>query len=259
MDVYSDLYVRTNFINTDIDYLFNTEILEYDLRRAGLSLIKQFKLLPQSKIDSLSKMDKDPCNKEIGMLQKDKKFADRLLECFTEARRMFFEANDIQKHEIVSIKKDAIFLTRRKCETTVFGELDFRIKNQYLGYLRLNRIEFYYKDPNTVLDVKGLGPDVYLYHTDYMLDFIKDMISMAIYSPRQVLVNYFTKFILDYRKHNLAYGYYRQMDHSNFYVVIDDEVGPMNILDIDDGEDVTLDITYNYINYLIPMVNIFVA
>jgi len=257
--MYSDLYVRTNFTNTDIDYIFNSEIREYDLRRAGLSLIKQFNLLPQSKIDSLSMMDKVACNKEIGMLQKDKQFADKLLECFAEARRLFFETNEIQTSEIVSIKKDAIFVHRKKCDNTVFGELNFRVKNQYLGYLRLNRIEFYYKDPNTVLDVKGLGPSVYLYHTDYMLDFIKDVISMAIYSPRNVLVKFVTDFIKDYRKRNLMYGYYRQMDGSNFHVVIDDEVGRMNVLDVDDNEDLTLDITYNYCNYLIPIAAIFVG
>ena len=43
-----------------------------------------------------------------------------------------------------------------------------------------------------------------------------------------------------------------------FYTVIDPEVGRMNIRDIDDNEDITLDITYNYFNYIVPIVNIFV-
>ena len=91
----SNLYERTLYLNKEIDYLFNCEIREYDLKSAGLNLIKYFKLLPQDKIDYLDKMDKEARNKEIGMLQKQKEFDKQLKDAFTEARRMFFDANNI--------------------------------------------------------------------------------------------------------------------------------------------------------------------
>ena len=40
----SKLYERTLYLNKEIDYLFNCEIREYDLKSAGLNLIKYFKL-----------------------------------------------------------------------------------------------------------------------------------------------------------------------------------------------------------------------
>ena len=251
----NELYKRTNYLNKEIDYLFNCDIYEYDLASAGLSLIKEFKLADDKTIHSLEQMDKEPRNKEIGMMQKDKQFARALLECFTEARHMFFEANHIQEYEILTIKKDAVFVVGRKCEHSRIGKyLNFRIKNQYLGYMHLNGKEFYFKDPHSDLDVKGLGPDVLYYHGDYILDFIKDVFCMAIYSPRKKLIEFITRFISDYRHRNLAYGYYRNLDSESFYTVIDDEVGRMNIKDIDDNENVNLDITYNYFKYLIPIV-----
>ena len=39
----SSLYERTLYLNKDIDYIINSEIREYDLKSAGLSLIKEFR------------------------------------------------------------------------------------------------------------------------------------------------------------------------------------------------------------------------
>ena len=256
--MYSTLYTKSNYLNRDIDYLLNTDIREYDLRSAGLSLIKYFKLLPDKDIAYLDKMEKEPRNKQIGLIQKNKEFARCLLECFSEARRMFFEANQIQDSDVLSIKKDAIFIVGKYCHNNVFGDLEFRVKNQYLGYMLLNKKEFYYTNPNTDLDVKGLGSDVLAYHGEYMLDFMRDVFSMSIYSSRESLISYITDFISDYRNRRLSYGYYRNLDVGNFYTVIDEEAGRMNILDVDDSEDVNLDITYNYFNYILPIASIYI-
>ena len=254
----STLYERTNYLNRDIEYLLNCTIREYDLKSAGFSLIKQFHMLPDKTIQYLAKIDKEPRNIEIGMLQKDKGFAKALLEAFVEARKMFFEANSLEDKDILTLKKDAIFVIDKTCHDNIFGELEFRVKNRYLGYMYLNKKELYYTNSSTPIDMKGLGEDVLTYHGDYMLDFIRDVFTMAIYSSREEIIKYITDFISDYRNNRLAYGYYRNLDAGMFYTVIDPEVGRMNIRDIDDNEDITLDITYNYFNYIVPIVNIFV-
>ena len=254
----SSLYTKGLYLNKEIDYVLNCEIREYDLKSAGLSIIKQFNLLPQKTIDQLEKMDKEPRNKEIGMIQKDKVFAKSLSEGFKEARRMFFEANGLEDYDILSIKKDAIFVVKKRCDNNIIGHLQFRVKNEYLGYMYLNRKEFYYKNSSNPIDVKGLGLDVEYYHGEYMLDFLHDIFSLAIYAPRVSLIKYLTDFISDYRNNKLAYGYYRHLDESNFYEVIDEESGILKIKDVDDSVDVKLNITYNYFNYLVPIVNMFI-
>ena len=254
----SSLYTKSLYLNKEIDYILNCEIREYDLKSAGLSISKQFNLLPKKTIFYLENMGKEARNVEMGMLQKDKGFAKALSEGFIEARKLFFEANDLEDYDVLSIKKDAIFIVKKQCTNNVIGHLEFRVKNEYLGYMLLNRNEFYYKNSSHPLDVKGLGKDCEYYHGDYMLDFIHDIFSLAIYAPRISLIKYLTDFISDYRNNRLAYGYYRHLDETNFYDVIDDESGLMRIIDVDDNEDVKLDITYNYFNYLVPIVNIFI-
>ena len=41
MGLRTNLYERTTYLNKDIDYLFNIDIREYDLKDAGFSIIKQ--------------------------------------------------------------------------------------------------------------------------------------------------------------------------------------------------------------------------
>ena len=252
----SKLYERTLYLNKEIDYLFNCEIREYDLKSAGLNLIKYFKLLPQDKIDYLSKMDKVERNKEIGMLQKNKDFAKVLKDAFTEARRMFFDANNIEDYEVLSVKKDAIFIIRKLCFNNTFGDLEFRVKNQYLGYMHLNNKEFYYTDPETPLDVKGFGADVEYYHGEYMLDFIRDVFTNAIYCSRLDAIRELTKFVSAYRHKYLDYGYYRMLDEEMYYDVIDDGER-FKVKDVE-SDDVNIDITYNYFKYIIPIACIFI-
>ena len=47
---------RSNWFNPNIQYLFDEEIIEYDIRDAGFSLIRQYKLLSPDKIQELGAM-----------------------------------------------------------------------------------------------------------------------------------------------------------------------------------------------------------
>ena len=252
----SDLYERTLYLNKGIDYLFNCEIREYDLKSAGLNLIKYYKLLPESKIESLEMMDKESRNKEIGMIQKDHDFAKALKCAFTDARRMFFDANNLTDFDVLAVKKDALFILRKLCVNRKFENLEFRVKNQYLGYMHLNNKEFYYTNPGTQLDVKGFGADVHYYHDDYMLDFIRDVFTNAIYCARRDTINQLVRFIRAYKNKYLDYGYYRMLDEDMYYEVMDGDER-FKIRDIESDE-VDIDITFNYFKYIIPISCIFI-
>ena len=255
MGLRTNLYERTTYLNKDIDYLFNIDIREYDLKDAGFSIIKQYGLLPADKIDYLSKMDKTNRKIEIGMLRKyNKTFSDNLSKGFIEARKTFFSANDLTDDDILSVKNDAIFVIKKHCQGQ-FGELDFRIKNKYLGYLYLNRIEFYYSALNDTVDIKGIDNDLVELHKEYMIDFFKDLFSMKIYSERKVFVKFLTDFIKAYRRLDLELGYYRELSQESFYsIYLDGEKSLIKDIDSDEG----LDITYNYFKYLVPIASIFI-
>ena len=47
------MYEKDLYINENNPYLFNTDIFEYDMKDAGFSLIKEFKLLDKKNIAQL--------------------------------------------------------------------------------------------------------------------------------------------------------------------------------------------------------------
>ena len=57
--IMDDLYLKDSFINDNIPYLFNANIIEYDMKDAGFSLTREYKLLSDSMIEKLDKMDKE--------------------------------------------------------------------------------------------------------------------------------------------------------------------------------------------------------
>lgn len=98
------LYKSDTFINDNIFYLFNKTIYEYDIKNAGYNLSRAYHLLPESKLEELGRLKKERRTIEIGKIQRsDKEYKERLMKAFEEARRMFFEVNNIKTFEIHSI------------------------------------------------------------------------------------------------------------------------------------------------------------
>ena len=95
-----NLWKHTLWKNPKIKFINNAEIIEYDMKNAGFSLIKKYKLLPENKIDELEKLGNrvNPIDKkffkrkrdeEIGKLHRDNKaFSTALNYSFELARRI---------------------------------------------------------------------------------------------------------------------------------------------------------------------------
>ena len=262
----NELYKRTLWINKNIEFLFDTEIIEYDIHAAGPSICREFKLLPESLLDEIDKMDKKSKNIKIGLIQrKDREFAKKLQNGFITARKWFIESNEISEDDIVSIKKDAFFIARRNCTKVDFGNIHFRSKNFYSSYFRLNKLEFYVSTSKHIIDIKGLGQgksleEIKELHEDYMLSFImKFCLYKEVGIPRDDVAIKIAKFIRRYRNKELPIGYYRELGFGNAYKVFDPELNRYIFLS-DIGEDVdltNLDISTNYLNYIVPLASLY--
>lgn len=258
------LYKRTLWINKNIEFLFGTSIIEYDIHAAGPSLCKAFKLLPSHVLEELDKMDKKAKNIKIGLIQRrDKVFAKRLSDAFIEARRWFLSSNQLDEEDIVSIKKDAIFVANRTCSHTKFDVVVFQGKNIYTSYLRLHKLEFYLHTQEHRIDVKGLGQgdalkEVLRLHGDYMLSFLMDFCKMReLEVKRSVACHHLASFLTQYRKKELPLGYYRELNRTNSFRVYNHGLHDyVYIADTDQAEDV--DITFNYLAYIVPLVNLYI-
>ena len=226
---------KTTWMNPNIQYLFNDEVIEYDMRDAGFSLIKQYHLLPSEKILELERLGKGvERHITIGKLQRDdKEFSKRLLDKFAEVRAIFISANNITDNDIISVKKDAIF-TIGTCNRLKFGNVEFSEKNRYTSYIRfpdINNLEIYYSIDT--MDIKGMGDHAVNRHRLYMFKFIKSIIEMIENSdPRAKRV--IMRFIDNYKSHNLD---------DEFYVEFNNMSRDINPI-------------FNYKNIIIPLVNI---
>ena len=247
------LYKSDTFINDNIFYLFNKMIYEYDMKDAGYNLSRAYKLLPDSKLEELGRYKKERRRIEIGNLQRnDNQYKERLKLAFEEARRMFFEANDLQADEIISIKKDAIFTTKY-CDFQKFLDfIEFRIKNEYTSYIRLNKkIEMYYSPSQ--MDIKGLGDETIEYHKDYMINFINQFFNKMETDETDKILRFMRRFIDKYKRRELPIGYYRRFDRDPRFDIYDSQFVFYEYWE-DRKEDI--DIDFNYKEVLIKLIKI---
>ena len=235
MDAYKPS--RSLWLNPDIQYLFNSEIIEYDIQDAGFSLVRQYRLLPQQEIVRLSQCQKGlERHIAIGKLQKgNKQFATRLSEKFTEIRALFIGYNKLTDDRIISVKKDAIY-TIGKCEKINFGEIHFLEKNHYTSYVRfphLSNLELYYDSVTNNIDVKGMSDVSVNRHRLYMLDFLRTVIN-ACETKDMSVKRFVSDFIMKYKTLALDERYYLEFNNMSN----------------------TQNVAFNYQNIIVPMVQI---
>lgn len=250
-----DIYKRHLYHNDDYDTLVNDTIIEYDIQSAGFNLIKQFKLLPDKDIEFMESLGKKNRQIFIGTQQrKNKDLSRQLNEAFVEARRWFFEKNALEQDDILSIKKDAIFV-RRKCTVLETGFVKFAEKNVYSSFIRIGKIELYY-NPRT-LDVKGIGIDNIHLHEKYMISFIKSFFYLLENGKKKKQIQFIRDFAYYYKRREIATGYYREFNPSSGYRLNEQLLGRSTIIDHMDEVD-ELNISYNYMNIIVPLSNILI-
>lgn len=252
------LYEKDLYLNKDIQYLISNEIIEYDMSNAGFNIIKYFKLLPESTIEYLDKLPKDKRTIRIGILERDdKELAKKMNDGFKKARKMFYEANDLTDDDILSIKKDALFITKR-CHNLIFDNIEFKEKNIYTSYYYFNKLEFYVG--KSKIDVKGINNNTLKLHQDFMLDFLFKIFKMIETTDRRIVVKNLMEFIDYYKNRLLDVGYYRELNRDSLFR-LNHMLSKRNNISIGSHEmdDVTLDkidISYNYMAYIVPLIQL---
>jgi hypothetical protein len=260
----SDLYKRDLYLNKSVDFIHN-RITEYDIKSAGFNLIKEYGLLPDTTINILEGFKKEDRNIEIGLLQRNiEGLSDSMNKAFKTARARFFVSNKIQSSNILSIKRDAIFLIGIKPEHLKFGKhIEFVPKNVYSSYHNISDIEFYFskKLNNFSLDVKGIDDNVVQEHLDNggIPQFLGECFAIMEKGNKEKLKSKILNFADDYKARKLPVINYKTFTSSSTYLF---EVGHSmgrfyneNII----VEDVkNLNITYNYTRFIEPMIERFI-
>lgn len=241
----------------NIDYIINANIYEYDMRGAGINLIKYYELLNDDIIEHLETLPKKIRDITIGeMRKKDKDLNRGLSEAFTKMRKKFFLANDIKEHQILSIKMDAIFLVNKSCNKTTFKNMEFVVKNRYTSFHKFGNIEFFYRNSGRILDVKGIKDEKIPLHDEYMCKFLKDMFNLLETSSNDRIISKLKQFTKFYKGRELEHQYYRELNSDSYYSLFAGK--DVRIFKSDEyllGFDI--DISFNYLTYILPLIQRF--
>lgn len=235
--------------NKDYPFIHNNEIIEWDIKSANTSLMSYYHLQPEDIITKLASMAKSQREVAVGkLMRKDKEFAKALEESFNKIISEFLEANDLTWDDIVSIKKDAVFVKNHGIKKHDFGAVHFIPKNQYKHVLILPRYEIYISDQKT--DVKGIPDEKVPLHEDGMLFFIKTALDSA--DDFISMQKFFKEYVSAYKKRELDFDAYREFNSDSLFR-IGGEFPMMSESMIEEDMEF-LDIGFNYVNVIIPTI-----
>jgi len=244
------LWERVNY-HSQIPYIFNNFIREYDIQKANISILYSKGLISEKLYNRLLVAPREVRQVEIGMLQKDEKIDKALKQGIVEAKKQLFEANNIQDHEILCIKNDAVFIIGRALQYTDFGFIKFIEKHVYTSYMLFtglgNNVEcFYHYDRINKIEqyvVKGLG-DSYKIHEEYLSDFIKYIFYEVESGRVESALGAIITFNMDYVSLELDSGYYREFNSYSMFSIKNSEYKIWAVLDDKESKKM-IDINYN--------------
>lgn len=240
---------ETTYLNEYYRYLKNVEIVEWDIRSAGLSALKYNKALPQKYLDALESMPKWERTVTEGKLQrKYKNLSKLIIDTLAFAREQFVIENNIPADSILTIKKDALFLINYTPTKNIIAEnFNFRRKNTYTSYINLNKKEFYYSSLDNNLEVKGLDSAVVEKQQDFILKDIRGFLRSGEKVSTEMIFRILKSYREKYLSRSLPIETYRELNTGYF------RVDGYYYLNCNDEMKNEIDISQNYMNYILPL------
>lgn len=218
--MYSQLYTKDQY-TMDTDYIVSAVIREYDISKANINILLYFNFITKEKYEELLSLEKLDRQVQVGyMLRDNQELNQKFTKAFAEVRRLFFEANNIQDDEVLSIKKDAIFLLR-PATITQFSNIVFTEKNVYTSFYRIDKnlhAYFLYDQIHhiTKLDIKGIGDEVLPAHSKGFMLFLTDLFSTAVINPNSA-INFIQNYYALYINLALPIQHYRRFSPDSDY------------------------------------------
>jgi hypothetical protein len=245
------------YTNKEILFLRNKIIQEYDISSGGYSCSLNHNLLSSEEKSILINLTKK--EKQIFLGNKalqEKNFTKKLHEAFRYEINLFIEKNEINPNNILSIKKDSITLYDSKIINCNNKNVKFTLRKEFTSYLLLNKLEFYYNIYSDDFLVKGIAKDFVKENT--LLEEIQSILKIKSYKQDDSIFEYLKNIRENYLSKSLINSYYREINNIGKYKLKEKLKGSIMYIDnILDDEIDSIDISYNYLNILLPLFKIF--
>jgi len=207
---------------TPVTHIISEYIREYDIAKANINILLYKGLITQTQFNKLYNLPGEERKRIVGCMQRDNKTVNQgLQKGFYEARKMFYEANNINEYEILSVKKDAIFLINKIPSVTSFGNIQFIEKNIYTSFYMLGGLELYYFYDSITkvekLDVKGISYNMLDIHKDWMLDLLMYIFGTAQEYPSKHIVNLISNISEQYLTGELGVNCFREFNNRSLF------------------------------------------
>ena len=236
------------------------QITEIDMRSAGLNIIREDKLLPPFELERLESLSKELVSREVGLLARTDSYRNlgrRVTQGIKERIKVLCEYNDINQEDILSIKRDAIFVlgaTPRYLELSKHTK--FRIQNVYTTFSKLGLVEIYYDSNKKLIDYKGIDDQYKPLFEPYLFQFFYEFFDFTEKKKFLDAVKLLEQFRIDYVKKELPLEFYRELQSEACYAIkINNSVFRVEELEDLNKEFTDVLITYNLINVINPLAN----
>jgi hypothetical protein len=225
-------------------------IVEYDIKSANISVLREYDIITQEDYDYLSSLPKILREKEIGIRERnDPELYNKIKNGIIESKVRLAQSNNINIDSIIRVANDAVYINSNiDLSNTKFGNyIEFMHKSEYNVFCNLNGVIIFCSfldDGNIDIDIKGIG-DVLSLHRDYMVYTIMSTITLLERSSINDAIGYLSDICEQYLKRELPVGYYREFNSASLYKVslYDVSYGLYNASDLDKA---SIDINYNY-------------
>jgi hypothetical protein len=243
------IWKKTNY-TTPLRYV-QSSIYEYDIRKANISILLKYGAISKETYNEFLVMDKKERQIKIGLMQRENPKLKQVLETgFEEARKLLIESNSIELDEIISIKKDALFITRPLHQTS-FSPIEFVLKNRYDIFLKTEcpKLEFFFGVDNeeSILDVKGVKDEALPIHYDTWVTFLCNLFGYLLNNDIDSAIKYLSSISKSYINRLLPVEWYREFNSQSHFRIIPGFVSEFTIDRAPDPSYMgALNIEYNY-------------
>lgn len=237
----SDLY-KHNLYTKPIMYAIN-EIYEYDIAKANISILLDKGMITQNDYNMYLQMPKINREIAIGNLQKQPVYSKALSEGFEWSRKCLIESNSLTDDDILSIKKDAMYVFK-KLHHTRFGNIEFTLRGMYHMYIKCGNLEIYYSmneidDSGDIIDIKGINDSKLELHSAY-LSFLTYILKMVIKNNTKGAITELLSFMNKYDNRELPIDYYRELNAESMF-----SLNKYGVMFIDESYKPVIEIGYN--------------